>query len=127
MSKVFISFDYEDSASKSTIVNWKNQKIGEDISFSFEDGIDHASKGEKFIRKILREKINDCQVVFVLVGNNTHNRPWVDFEVHHAKCQQKKVIWTQLPKTAGSPPKEIIKVKPIPFDIEEIRQAIRIG
>lgn len=125
MAKVFISFDYGDTESKKTVDNWKKQGIGGDISFSSEDGQSYTSKGQDFIQKILREKINEAQIVLVLVGNNTHNRPWVDYEVHHARSTEKKVIWTQIPGTKGGPPKEIANVPNVPFDMSSIRDAIR--
>lgn len=125
MAKVFISFDYQDIDSKKIIDNWTNQNIGLDISLSSEEGHNHLSKGENFVRNILRNKINSAQVLLVLVGNNTHNRPWVDYEIHHAKCQGLKVIWTQIPKTNGAPPKEISKLTQTPFNITSIREAIR--
>ena len=125
MAKVFISFDYQDTDSKKVVDNWAKQNIGLDISLSSEEGHSYLSKGENFVKSILREKINASQVLLVLVGNNTHNRPWVDYEIHHAKCQGLKVIWTQIPNTNGAPPKEIHKLTSTPFDIKSIREAIR--
>lgn len=125
MSKVFISFDYHDIEAKSVVDNWCNQNIGIDISFSSVEGSSYSEKGEIFVRRVLREKINAAQVLLVLVGKNTHNRPWVDYEIHHAKCHGLKVIWTQVPNTNGSPPKEIQKLKATPFDIKSIRDTIR--
>lgn len=125
MAKVFISFDYQDIETKKVVDNWCNQNIGLDISFSSEEGHSYLDKGENFVRKILREKINSSQVLLVLVGKNTHNRPWVDYEIHHAKCQGIKVLWTQIPSTNGAAPKEISKLTPISFNINSIRDAIR--
>ena len=78
-----------------------------------------------FCKKSIERKINSAQVLLLLVGNNTHNRPWVDYEIHHAKCQGLKVLWTQIPDTNGAAPKEISKLTPIPFNINSIRDAIR--
>lgn len=125
MARVFISFDYQDKDAKYAVSNWVRQKIGMDISFTSEDGHNYIAKGEKYVRKILREKINLSHVVLVLVGQNTHNRPWVDYEIHHAKCHGKTVIWTQIPNTSGAPPKEISKAQGLPFDMKIIRNAIR--
>lgn len=125
MAKVFISFDYQDIDAKKVVDNWSNQNIGLDISLSSVEGHNYLRKGDNFVKRVLREKINLAQVLLVLVGNNTHNRPWVDYEVHHAKCQGKKVIWTQIPRTNGAPPKEINKLTSIPFDINSIRRAVR--
>jgi MTH538 TIR-like domain (DUF1863) len=125
MARVFISFDYEDIHSKKTVDNWKNQDIGTDIAFSSWDGKSESSKGEKFVKKRIREMINQCHKVLVLVGDDTHNRPWVDYEIAYAKSQKIEVIWTQLPGTTGAPPREIRNIKPIPFDMKSIREAIR--
>ena len=64
-------------------------------------------------------------MLLVLVGKNTHNRQWVDYEIHHAKSQGLKVLWTQIPNTNGAAPKEIRKLTPIPFNINSVREAIR--
>jgi hypothetical protein len=125
MPRVFISFDYDNIDHLKIVNNWKNQDIGAEISFLAEEGKDYKSLGDRFIRKLLAQKISSCTVVLILVGDNTHNRPWVDYEVHHAKCQRIKVIWTQIPGTKGAPPNELKKLKAIPFKINDIREAIR--
>lgn len=125
MPKVFISFDYQDIVSKKVVDNWTKQNLGSDISFSSVDGHNILPGGELKLKKVLRDKINESQIILVLVGNNTHNRPWVDHEVHHGKCHEKRVIWTQLPKTTGAPPKEISKSKGVPFRMNLIQVAIR--
>jgi CO dehydrogenase/acetyl-CoA synthase epsilon subunit len=125
MARVFISFDYQDIASKKVVDNWTNQNLGSDISFSSVDGHDILQNGELHLKKALREIINKAQIILVLVGDNTHNRPWVDHEVHHGKSHEIKVIWTQLPNTKGAPPKEISKSKAIPFNMNLIQDVIR--
>lgn len=125
MPKVFISFNYNDGASKKVVDNWVKQGLGEDISFSSVDGHDILSDGTVKLKKVLREKINASQVMLVLVGKDSHNRPWVDYEVHHGKSQKKTVIWTQLPNTNGAAPKEISKLKDVPFSMNLIQDAIR--
>lgn len=127
MAKVFISFDYQDIQAKKVVDNWTNQNIGLDISLSSEEGHSYLSRGEEYVKQILRAKINSAQVLLVLVGDNTHNRPWVDYEIHHAKSQGLKVIWTQIPNTKGAPPREIRLLNPIPFDMKSIQAAIRLG
>ncbi|MCK6640898.1 MAG: TIR domain-containing protein [Bacteroidia bacterium] len=127
MARVFISFDYDDIHCKKTVDNWKNQGLGTDISFTSEDGKSHSSKGESYVTNILREQIDLAQKVLVLVGNNTHNRPWVDYEVGYAKSKGKKVVWTQLPGTTGAPPKELRSTPAISFDLKTIQMVIRNG
>jgi len=125
MSKVFISFDYEDIVSKKVVENWSNQNLGVDISFTSEDGHSYASKGDDFVKNLLRNQITAAQKLLVLVGNNTHNRPWVDFEIAYANSQNKSVIWTRIPDTTGAPPKEIQNTIPVKFNFESIQKALR--
>lgn len=125
MAKAFISFDYQDIETKKVVDNWCNQGIGLDISFSSVEGHSYIEKGEKFIKKVLREKIKYAQLLLVIVGENTHDRPWVNYEIHYAKCQRLKVLWTQIPNTSGAAPKEIRKLPPVPFDIDSVGEAIR--
>ena len=125
MSKVFISFDYKDIPSKKAVENWKKQGIGADISFSSEDGQSHSSKGVEYVQKILKEKIDEAQIVLVLVGDNSHNRPWIDYEVAYAKSKGKRIIKTQLPNTTGASPKEILNEISIAFEMNAIKNAIR--
>jgi len=125
MARVFLSFNYEDIASKKTVDNWKKQNIGSDICFTSEDGYSYSDKGEILVKKILKDQIAKAHLVLVLVGNDTHNRPWVNYEISYAKTHGKKVIWTQIPGTTGGPPKEIINTVGLPFNMNQIQQAIR--
>lgn len=125
MSKVFISFNYDDIDSKKAVENWEKQGMGTDIALSSWDGVSESAKGDEFVKKEIREKINEAEILLVLVGNDTHNRPWVDYEVNHALCHDKKIIWTQLPNTNGAPPRQLAGEKPIEFNLQKIQNAIR--
>lgn len=83
MSKVFISFDYKEIEAKKVVDNWKSQGIGTDISFTSEDGISHSSKGKEIVQGMIMNHINKAQKILVLVGNNSHNRPWMNFEIEY--------------------------------------------
>jgi hypothetical protein len=125
MAKVFISFNYDDIDSKKSVTNWKGQNIGTDISFSAWDGESESAKGKDYVKAKIRSMIDESDTVLALVGNDSHNRPWVNYEVAYAKSQGKKVIWTQLPNTTGAPPKEIQNSEPVEFRLKSIQEAIR--
>jgi hypothetical protein len=125
MPKVFISYDYSDSHEKKTIDNWKNQGLGRDISFSSEEDLSHIARGEAHLKEILRGKIEQAQKVLVLVGDNTHKRKWVDYEVAHAKSKGKPVLWVRITGTDGAPPEEIRKTGSLPLKLEEVMNALR--
>lgn len=127
MSSVFISFDYGDIASKKAVDNWANQGMGTDINLYAWDGESESNKGADYVKQNIRDMINKSDTVLVLVGDDTHNRPWVDYEVNHGLCHGKKVIWTQLPGTSGAPPEKLRGQAPVPFDMRALEKTIRSG
>jgi hypothetical protein len=47
---------------------------------------------KKVIERILRMKISWASSVIVLIGKDTHKRPWVNWEIDKAKEQGKRII-----------------------------------
>jgi hypothetical protein len=47
---------------------------------------------EETIRRLLRMKISWAGTVVVLIGKDTHSRPWVDWEIHQANKQGKRIV-----------------------------------
>ena len=44
------------------------------------------------IRRLLRMKISWASTVVVLVGGETHSRPWVNWEIEQAHAQGKRIV-----------------------------------
>lgn len=44
------------------------------------------------IRRLLRRKISWAGTVVVLIGKDTHTRPWVDWEIEQANRQGKRIV-----------------------------------
>jgi hypothetical protein len=127
MPKVFISYRYDDQQAKSTVDNWKNQGVGEDISFADLDETKFDTDFE--LKKGIREKIQKCQKLLVLVGNNTHNSKWVRYEIQQAQqsIPPKEIIWTQLPNTTGRQPEVLNSIPATKFSLNMIQDIIRKG
>jgi hypothetical protein len=56
---------------------------------------DRLEKGlikDSIIRRLLRMKMSWAGTVIVLVGKETHTRPWVDWEIKEANKQGKSII-----------------------------------
>lgn len=47
---------------------------------------------DEAIRRLLRMKMNWASTVLVLIGKNTAQRPWVDWEIDQAKRLGKRII-----------------------------------
>jgi hypothetical protein len=53
---------------------------------------DEGRVSDETIRRLLRRKISWAATVVVLVGKETHTRPWVDWEIEQAHKQGKRII-----------------------------------
>jgi hypothetical protein len=60
---------------------------------------------DETIRRWLRAKISWSGTVVVLIGNQTHSRPWVDWEIEEAQRQGKRIVgvWCQGAQEADLP------------------------
>lgn len=47
---------------------------------------------DETIRRLLRRKISWAGTVVVLIGNDTHSRPWVTWEIEQANKQGKRIV-----------------------------------
>lgn len=54
--------------------------------------LDEGLVSDAVIRRLLRMKISWSGTVVVLVGKDTHNRPWVDWEINEAHEQGKRIV-----------------------------------
>lgn len=120
--RVFISYDFSDKKPRKTVEKWLKKHQFEVIAVREEELVPEPdSEGEKR----LRGQINECFAMLVLVGDNTHDRPWVDYEVKVAQSKQKLVRWVRIPDRRGSAPKEIRNQKPVGYSEEAILRALR--
>jgi MTH538 TIR-like domain (DUF1863) len=53
---------------------------------------DEGRVSDETIRRVLRMKISWATTVVVLVGQETHTRPWVNWEIEQAHKQGKKIV-----------------------------------
>jgi len=47
---------------------------------------------DETIRRLLRMKISWAGAMIVLIGKETHTRPWVDWEIKQAEKQGKRIV-----------------------------------
>jgi hypothetical protein len=70
-----------------------------------QERLDKGIVKEAVIRRLLRMKISWSSTVVVLIGENTHSRPWVDWEINQAHNQGKRIVgvFEQSGKTVNIP------------------------
>ena len=54
--------------------------------------LDEKRVSDEVIRRLLRMKISWASKTIVLIGEQTHSRPWVDWEIEQSNKQGKQII-----------------------------------
>ncbi|MCY1242666.1 hypothetical protein D9M72_556470 [compost metagenome] len=54
--------------------------------------LDEGRISERAIQRLLRMKMSWASTVVVLIGKETHNRPWVDWEINKANELGKRIV-----------------------------------
>src|SRR6266478_4702900 len=95
---VFISHHHKDDAEVSNLTALLSKK-GYDIRNSSirakpanQRRLDQGLVNPETIRRLLRMKISWAGTVVVLVGKETHSRPWVNWEIEQANAQGKRIV-----------------------------------
>lgn len=121
--KVFISYDFADKSFKGEVAKWLKE---EGVRVISTDENDLRPQGENAIERKIREEVKSAQKMLILVGNNTHNRPWIDYEISIAGSLQMPRFWVRLPKRTGAPPKEVRgNIRQLNYNKEDILFALR--
>ena len=95
---VFISHHHNDDAEVTNLTDLLSRN-GYDIRNSSirakpanQRRLDQGLVKPETIRRLLRMKISWAGVVVVLIGKETHSRPWVDWEIEQANKQGKRIV-----------------------------------
>jgi len=95
---VFISHHHKDDAQVDKMTKLLS-KNGADIRNSSirakpanQERLDKGLVKDSTIKRLLRMKMSWAGTVIVLVGKETHTRPWVNWEINEAKEQGKNII-----------------------------------
>lgn len=123
--KIFISHKYEDRAYRDQVKDWANRGLLGDVEIVTETQ-DVRQGGASAVRGHIKPLISSADAALVLVGQDTHNRPWVDEEVHRVSSEGKPVLAVQLPNTSGAAPREVREQgRPVGrFSPADLKQAI---
>jgi hypothetical protein len=122
---VFISYVYEEKRYKDKVAGWiEGQRLGSDVVATSERA-DVRQHGDEEIRRHLRPLIQGAAVVLVLVGDTTHSRKWIDYEVAVAQSLHKVIIPVRIPGTRGGLPQEVQAGQEVTFEPEAIANALR--
>jgi hypothetical protein len=103
--RIFISFDYDnDKRYKNLLVAWDKNQL---FDFSFYDGsvtVPVNSTDAAPIRRVISQRIADCQRFLCIVGMHTHNSDWVAWEINKAVELKRSLIGVKIEKGNTTPP-----------------------
>lgn len=95
---VFISHHHKDDANVDNLTNLLG-KSGYNIRNSSirakpanQERLDKGLVKDETIKRLLRMKMSWASTVIVLVGKETHSRPWVNWEIEQAHKQGKNIV-----------------------------------
>jgi hypothetical protein len=95
---VFISHHFADDAEVDKLTNLLSRRADDVRNSSIrakaanQARLDRGDVKDETIRRLLRMKISWASTVVVLVGENTHARPWVEWEIEEANRQGKRIV-----------------------------------
>lgn len=118
---VFISYHFNDKSFKGEIQQWLKEAKINVISV---DEKDLRPEGSIQIQYRIKEQIGSSDLVLILVGDDTHNRPWVDYEVAVARSKSVPTYWVKLSNRTGAAPKEVRGIEPIRYDKSDILKLV---
>lgn len=114
---IFISYHFNDKSYKGEINKWLTEAGVNVISV---DEKDLRREGSSQIKTSIKEQIGASDLVLILTGDDTHNRPWVDYEVAVAKSKRIPSYWVRLSNRTGAPPKEVRGIGSVRYDKNDI-------
>lgn len=98
IKNVFVSHHHKDDASVDGLANMlsgKNYQLRNSsirVKPENQNRLDRKEVSDKTIKRLLRMKMRWASQVIVVIGRETHNRPWVEWEIKTAHQLGKPII-----------------------------------
>jgi len=68
---------------------------------------DVASGGDEAIKEAIQDLMEECKAVLFVVGDDSHNSPWINYEAKLARSWGIPMVAVQAPNANGDVPNEI--------------------
>jgi hypothetical protein len=128
--KIFLSYVNEDSECLTTIFNWKNQDKKLEVDFNadvliVDDNNNKTIKTQQEIISLLKPLIDSSNAILILVGNDTHNKTWIEWEYNYAQNKKLKIGLMRVPNSTGSIPPLVPELKIYNLKLKQLKTLIK--
>lgn len=121
---VFISYVYEDKSYRDQLKDWANKGfLGHGTIITYERN-DFRQDGDVAIKNEIKAMVQGSSAVIFLVGQNSHNHDWVEYEAQCSISKNKKILVIRIPKTTGQKPRVLLGHNEINFEASKIKNAL---
>lgn len=107
VDKVFVSYraDDEGNRHKNLLVAWsKNKSRFPEIKFYDQSvGVSIKSEDANYIKRVIIDRIKKSDVFLCLIGENTGDSDWVNWEIEKASELNKKIVAVKIKKHYTTP------------------------
>lgn len=91
--KVFVSYHSKaDSHYKNLIIAWSNNDKFKLKIEDFSTDVGIKSNDVSYMRRRMKEQINKADYFIIFIGERTHQREWVEWEIEQAKLMKKNIV-----------------------------------
>lgn len=102
--KIFVSYYHDtDKHYKRLLTAWS---VNDKFELEFEDistDVSIKSENTAYIKRVIADKIKQCDVFVVLIGKKSHKREWISWEIEKAKEYGKKIVAIKEKRSHKSP------------------------
>lgn len=120
---VFISYHFKDASFKGEVQKWL-EEIGIEVLVVNQKNL--TNEARENAEKNIKKQISKSHAVLVLVGDDCHNRPFLNYEIAIAKSMQIRTHCVRLSHRSGAAPEEVRNLTCIPFDKASIQKIFRL-
>jgi hypothetical protein len=122
--RVFLSFRFTEKGWLNDLLQFF-QENGGPVQAKFEYmKEDLSSLGEEHIERVIREQMDGCVALVVLVGDDVHNSPWIRWEGGVANELRIPKFGIRHPAAHGGFPNAHSGMKEIDWDPDELARVI---
>jgi len=92
VDNVFISHHHKDQEDLDKLKDLMTRSGYNIRDSSIDESKPNKAKNEDYIKSLLRSRIDWAGTVLVLIGKETHSRPWINWEIEYANSQGKRIV-----------------------------------